>query len=128
MPETIVYFYQEKKGDVPVLEWLDKIKDKKAVKKCYTAISILKQFGYELRRPRADYLGDGIYELRISLRGVQYRLLYFFHGINVVIIAHGLVKESKVPPKEIDLAIERRKNYEQDPEKHTYGKEKRGGS
>jgi hypothetical protein len=33
-----------------------------------------------LRRPHADYLEDGIYELRWRNGTVQYRILYFFHG------------------------------------------------
>jgi hypothetical protein len=35
--------------------------------------------GHELRRPEADFLRDGVYELRISLNHIQYRLLYCFH-------------------------------------------------
>jgi hypothetical protein len=120
MPESVVYFYQEKEGVAPVLEWLDGIKDKKAVKKCYAAISILKKIGHDLRRPHADYLRDEIYELRVSLRGVQYRLLYFFHGKNIIIIAHGLIKENKVPQYDIDLSIERKEKYKENPKKHTY--------
>jgi hypothetical protein len=34
--------------------------------------------GHELRRPEADFLRDGIYELRASLGGVHHRILYFF--------------------------------------------------
>ena len=123
MPETIVYFYQEKEREVPVLEWLDGIKDKKAVKKCFTAISILKQFGHDLRRPHVDYLQDEIYELRVSFRGTQYRMLYFFHGKNVVIVAHGLVKERDVPQYDIDLSLKRKEKYKENPEKHTFIKE-----
>ncbi|MGO9257708.1 MAG: type II toxin-antitoxin system RelE/ParE family toxin [Bryobacteraceae bacterium] len=36
--------------------------------------------GRELRRPEADFLRDGIYELRVSLRGVHFRILYFSTG------------------------------------------------
>lgn len=126
MPETIVYFYQDEDGEVPVFQWLDTIKDKKVVEKCFAAIEVLKKFGYELRRPQVDYLRDGIYELRVSLRGAQYRMLYFFHGRNVTIVSHGLVKEQKVPAKEIDLAIDRKKRYEVNPSKYTFVK--RGGN
>jgi putative component of toxin-antitoxin plasmid stabilization module len=72
-----------------------------------------------LRRPEADFLRDGIYELRISFRGVQHRILYFFHGAVAAIVSHGLVKERIVPPNEIDRAIERKKRYEANPSKHT---------
>ena len=37
-------------------------------------------FGHELRRPKADFLRDGIYELRAREGRANYRVLYFFHG------------------------------------------------
>ena len=40
----------------------------------------LRELGHELRRPEADFLRDGIYELRTASRGVNYRVLYFFHS------------------------------------------------
>ncbi len=76
--------------------------------------------GHELRRPEADFLRDGIYELRVSLGGVHHRILYFFHGVTAAVVSHGLVKERVVTPKEIDRAIERKKRFEANPGKHTY--------
>jgi phage-related protein len=87
--------------------------------KCLVKIQRLEEQGYELRRPEADTLRDGIHELRVAFRGMQYRMLYFFHG-QQVIISHGLKKESVVPSQQIDLAIERRARFESDPMKHTY--------
>lgn len=52
--------------------------------------------------------------------GVNYRILYFFHGKEAVVLAHGLTKERVVPPREIDEAIRRKRKFEQDPDKHTY--------
>jgi phage-related protein len=76
-----------------------------------------------LRRPVADYLRDGIYELRVGLRGSNYRLLYFFHGRDMVIVSHGLIKERVVPPKEIELAIHRHNDFARDPIRHTFVEE-----
>lgn len=76
--------------------------------------------GHELRRPAADILRDGIYELRAKQGHVQYRLLYFFHGRNVAILAHGLTKEDKVPDADIERAVKRRRLFESHPEEHTY--------
>jgi hypothetical protein len=76
--------------------------------------------GHELRRPEADFLRDGIHELRVSLRGVHHRILYFFHGPIAAAVSHGHVKERTVPPREIDRAIERKKRFEANPELHTY--------
>jgi len=73
-----------------------------------------------LRRPEADLLRDSIYELRVGLQHVNYRMLYFFHGRTAAVISHGLVKEDKVPSKEIDRAIEKKRKFEQNPDAHTY--------
>ena len=74
--------------------------------------------GHELRRPIADILRDGIYELRPSYQGVNYRILYFFSGKNIVVISHGLSKKAEVPAIEIDRAIERKNKYEANPKVH----------
>ena len=44
---------------------------------------------------------------------------YFFHGGNAV-ISHGLTKEDAVPDVEIDRALRRKAQFENDPTKHTY--------
>jgi hypothetical protein len=124
MPETKVYFFREGET-VPMVDWLNKIslKNNKAVVKCLAQIELLKMCGYELHRPYADFLRDGIYELRISFQRVQYRILYFFHGQNVILLTHGLEKEGKVPDIEINRAIERKIQFEADPEAHSYDNE-----
>ena len=88
--------------------------------KCYLRLERLGERGHELRRPEADFLRDGIYELRISLGGVHHRILYFFHGAIAAVVSHGIVKEQVVPPKEIDHAVERKKRFEANPPRHTY--------
>ena len=76
--------------------------------------------GHELRRPEADFLRNGIYELRASYRGVNYRMLYFFAGLGIVVVSHGLIKDREVPPNEIDLASERKKKVESDFDRFTF--------
>jgi phage-related protein len=92
----------------------------KAQDKCYLRLERLREMGHELRRPEADFLGGGIYELRVSLQGVHYRILYFFHGTIAAVVSHGLVKERVVPLKEIDRAVERKRRFEANPGRHTY--------
>jgi len=119
MPATEVIIYQESEGDVPFLEWFDRLPAKVQVK-CLARLEALQEYGSELRRPIADYLRDGIYELRTSFQHVNYRMLYAFVGQNVALLSHGLVKESKVPPAEIGLAIERKKRFDANPEQHSF--------
>jgi phage-related protein len=122
MPQTNVLFYCEADQSVPVLDWLDELhrSDRRAYNKCLAVIDPLAQFGHELRRPTADLLRDGIYELRTRIGHVNYRLLYFFHGRNVAVLAHSLTKEREIPKSDLDTAIKRRKRFEADPKKHTH--------
>lgn len=119
MPKITVVFYQEDAKIVPVLDWLDRL-PAKAQDKCRVRIERLRDVGHELRRPEADYLRDGIYELRVGLRGTNYRMLYFFHGRVAAVLVHGIVKEREVPAREIEEAIRRKRKFELAPERHTY--------
>lgn len=119
MPETRVVFYQDEEGNAPALEWLDGL-SAKVQDKCRLKIERLRALGHELRRPEADFLRDGIYELRVRHQRVNYRLLYFFHGNTAAVVSHGLVKERRVPPGEIDRAVTQKKRFEADPQAHTY--------
>ena len=122
MPETRVVFYQEADGQAPVVDWLAELleNNERAWANCRARIELLAQFGHELRRPAADYLRDGIYELRAKQGHVQYRLLYFFHGRQVAILAHGLTKEDEVPKADIERSLKRKKLFESNPKVHTY--------
>jgi len=51
---------------------------------------------------------------------VNYRMLYFFHKNVAAVISHGLVKEDRVPAKEIEWALQRKRKFEAKPERHTY--------
>ena len=119
MPSTTVVLFREDDGSVPLLEWFDGLKEK-AQDKCRVRLERLAELGHELRRPETDYLRDGIYELRVALQGIHYRMLYFFHGKIAGIVSHGLIKQRRVPPKEINLAMGRKRKFEMDPKKHTY--------
>jgi phage-related protein len=127
MPHIDVVFYQEEGGGVPALDWLKKLRrtDQRAYETCVAAIERLAQFGHELRRPLADFLQDGIYELRIRKGRVNYRILYFFHGRDLAVLGHALTKEDKVPKADIERAIRRKKAFEADTVKHSYSEEEK---
>ena len=113
MPTTQVVFFADQEG-CPVLDWLDSL-PKKIQAKAHARIERLAELGHELRRPEADYLRDGIYELRWRSQSVNYRILYFFHGKTTVVLANGLTKEDRVPSQEIDLAVRWKALFEADP-------------
>ena len=122
MPETEVIFYQEPLGEAPVVDWLQQLrrKDERGFAKCVALIGRLAREGHELRRPVADYLVDGIYELRARRGNVNYRVLYFFHGKNVAVLDHALSKGAEIPAADLKRALVRRKRFQADPVKHTY--------
>ena len=121
MPQTRVIFFQSE-GEAPVVNWLEelRISNPKAWANCRVRIDMLRQFGHELRRPSADFLRDGIYELRAKQGRVQYRILYFFHGRNIAILAHSFTKEDVVPQMDIERAIQRKQLFLTNPGKFTY--------
>jgi len=119
LPETEVLIFAESDGSSPFLIWLDK-QSSKVQDKCIVFIERLEEYGYDLRRPQADYLRDGIYELRVKRQNTNYRILYFFHE-NRAVISHGFMKQrDKVPEKEIEIAIKNKIKFLTNPEKHTY--------
>ena len=117
MARTEVVFYAED-GKAPVREWLRTLPVKAQIK-CLAYLSQLENRGHELRRPVADLLRDGIYELRPSYGGLRYRILYFFTGRDVVVVSDGLIKVAAVPAADIERAIVRRKKFEANPRAYT---------
>jgi phage-related protein len=122
LPPTDVLFYCEEDRSIPVLEWLDDLhrQDRRAYNKCIAAVERLAQLGHELRRPTADLLEDGIYELRTKVGHVNYRLLYFFYGRNIVVLTHALTKEREIPKSDMARAIKRKRKFEANPSRHTH--------
>jgi phage-related protein len=123
VPATQVFFYRDADGKSPVVEWLRFLRDEDQVgfMNCLARLELLEASGHELRRPAADFLRDGIYELRAKHKHVQYRLLYFFHGRNIAIVAHGIIKRgSGVPEADITRATNRKRQFERNPSAHTF--------
>ena len=129
MPQTTIVFYKEAESEVSVLDWLRALRrrDQRAYAACIARIQRLAALGHELHRPEADYLRDGIYELRVRRGRVQYRILYCFHGQRLAVLAHALTKEGQVPPSDIERAIRRKDAFAQDPETHSYAEELQHG-
>lgn len=114
-----IRFFRNAKGKCPVLESL-KILPQQSKAKAYARIERLAEMGNQLKRPECDYLRDEIYELRWRVVKVQYRLLYFFAGEQIVVLSHIITKEKEVPPKEIDACIYHKKLFIENPDKYTY--------
>lgn len=121
MPQTEVRIYRAADGAIPLTDWLDDLekREPKAFAKCLQRILELSRTGHEMRRPNADYLRDGIYELRAKKGRVNYRILYFFFGRHMACLSQGLTKENEVPDDQIETAIQQMAQVKSDPDRFT---------
>ena len=119
MPATLVIYYKDDDGSVPVRDFMASV-PRRERQKLILRLSRLRELGRELRRPEADYLRDGIYELGVRFGHVNYRILYFFQGSTISVLAAGLTKKDVIPPREIDNAIDKMKKFGQNPSAHTW--------
>jgi putative component of toxin-antitoxin plasmid stabilization module len=120
VPATEVLLFRDERGRAPVREWLDRLQETnpRAHARCVIRIERLAAAGYELRRPEADMLRDGIHELRAESGHVNYRVLYCFHGRNVAVLLHAFTKEGAIPDIELQRALDRRRLLQIDPMTH----------
>jgi phage-related protein len=107
----IIEYYETPNGDCPTKEFLDSLDKKKELPQAIRLIDLLAEFGPQLKRPHADFLENGIYELRIRVQRMQYRILYFYFFQDKIILSHGLKKEKKVPKAEIEKALKHKTDY-----------------
>jgi len=106
-----VFHYERKSGECPVREFLDTLGVKERAK-VLAAVDLLEEEGPNLHRPYADYLRDGIHELRVRVSRVRYRVLYFFWKRGDIVLTHGITKKTRrVPETEIDRAARCREDW-----------------
>lgn len=103
-----VYYFVDKDGVSPVKEFIASLPLKEQAK-VYAYIRELKKQGNNLRRPMADYLKSGIYELRPK----DNRVFYFFYLHDSVVLVHAIKKRtSEVPENELRLCFKRKDEVE----------------
>ena len=121
MPRTEVRVFRKDDGTCPFTDWFDDLEtsEPKAYANCLARILLLAECGHQLRRPHADYLERGIYELRTKKGRVHYRILYGFHGSHIAVLTCGCTKEKRVDPKDIEYAVECMGQVKRDAATHT---------
>lgn len=126
MPPCEVRIFQKSKDQVPFREWLgtltkpSKEQNREAAADIRALLDALGKQGHALRRPHSAPLEQGIHELRARVKKVNYRVLYFFAGPGVAVLALGCTKEGEVDPADIKRAAGYKTLYDKDPQKHTY--------
>jgi phage-related protein len=108
-------FYETKSGNCPVLEFIRTLPKEERVRLGH-AIDDLERNGPALRMPQSRPIlsKESLFELRISGEQNIYRVLYFHFTGKTFILLHAFIKKSqKTPEKEINIALERLKDFKQ---------------
>ena len=113
--EYKVDLYEKVDGKTPVLEFILNLNSKQQAK-VYREIDLLEKFGNELHYPHVDTIKGkkykGLWELRIEFSSDNFRIFFFLPLGNKAILLHGIVKKKKKTPiKELDIALDRMKEY-----------------
>jgi phage-related protein len=107
-----IVFYRTRAGRSPVQEYIAAL-SKKQARRIWDVLDAVRT----LEHVPAAYLKklagtDGLWEVRVSAGRDAFRLLSFFHGMNVVVVLTGFAKKTeKTPLLEIQVAHRRRRDY-----------------
>jgi len=105
-----IYYFVDKDGSIPVKEYIEDLTVEEQAK-VFAFIGELKKQGNNMRRPMADYLEDGIYELRPK----NDRIFYFFYRRNNIVLVHAIKKHvDKIPRVDLALCLKRKRGVESD--------------
>lgn len=111
-----IIFYHSKNGKSEIIDLLDDLKVKAQTskrdrinrEKILTYINILSQYGTRIGQPVVKHIEDDIWELR----PINNRIFFFYWQDNKFVLLHHFVKKSqKTPPKEIEQAKLKLKDF-----------------
>ena len=109
MPQTNIEFYEDRKGNIPVQEFIDRLMNRTETNQIVVHMRELKSQGYRLQRPMSAPLRDGIHELRPGPN----RILYGFDKGTAVLL-HALRKKTReTPGRDIDIAVKHMEEWRQ---------------
>jgi phage-related protein len=95
-------------GRIPVREWLLGLPevDRRTVGKDMQKV----EFGWPIGMPLCGSLGKGLWEPRSNLSDGTIGRVIFFIGGGQMVLLHGFVKKTqKMPQRDIDLAVKRKR-------------------
>jgi len=103
-----IYYSVDTDGNIPVKRFIHSLNLKEQAR-IYAYIRQLKREGSNLRRPMADYLRSGIYELRPQ----KNRIFYFFYLKDNAVLVHAIKKKTeKIPENDLKLCLKRKNQIE----------------
>ena len=107
-----IIFYRTASGQNPIEDFLDQLPAKSAQK-----VTWVLKLVEELDQVPSKYFKklvntQDLWEVRASAGSNIFRLIGFFDGPSIVIVAHGFQKKTqKTPKRAIKIAEERKKDY-----------------
>jgi phage-related protein len=109
MNNWTISFYINNRGDELVQDFI-RNQDEQTQSKITRNIDLVSKYGPNLGMPHSRYMGNGIYELRIRGNN-EVRIFYISIIMNrEVMFIHVFKKRTqKTPPKELKIAISRKK-------------------
>jgi len=87
-----VIYYENIRGKKPVKEFINEFDDKTKAK-ILARIEVLERYWHELRRPIADKIENGLYELRIEFAWNNLRIIYAYMFRDYIVLLHGFRKK-----------------------------------
>jgi len=112
MPVFAVRNYVTEHGRDPIAEFLANLPPlSKAM--CEQVIEWLATGEIDQHPKNRSYISDGLWELRVSFMGVQYRILYILGSGEAHLLAPFIKKTPQTPKNQIDLARRRARELAQ---------------
>lgn len=84
--------------------------EKSTIAKTLRTIDLLERFGYNLKLPHSKKVAKNLFELRINGQQ-EIRVFYIFHNSRIILLRGFIKKSQKIPPKEIQLALDFAKRF-----------------
>ena len=109
-PILEVRFFRTSRGNEPFRDWLKALEreDRRAIGEDIKTA----QFGWPIGMPLIRKLGNGLWEVRTTLRNGIARVMFNVQDARMILL-HGFIKKSqKTPQNELDTARKRLKQME----------------
>lgn len=106
-----VIFYRSDLGNEPVRNWLKMLlkEDKQILGEDIKTV----QYGWPLGMPLVKNLGDGLWEIRSTLKNKRIvRIIFFMHQGSMVLLHSFIKKSQKTLSGDISLARDRKRKIE----------------
>jgi phage-related protein len=109
-----IKYYKEKKR-FPVLEFIERLPSK-VMAKLLRNIDLLENNGFDLGFPFISRITgtDELWELRTKFGHNNYRIIFFHYRKGLFVLLHAFIKKtSKIPEREIQIALSRLNRYKE---------------